>query len=227
MSLPPKDHRLFHYTPSFKNLRDILTDGFWPKFFAEDFKWMVGSPAFVAFPVVCFCDIPLGAASAHRTQYGPYALAMSKLWAVGREINPVWYICPASPIYDHFNQFARRPVGMTLDTIPAEIKPLLPFLKLIAGMQPQRHHTRGPRSEELVGFENELEWRHTPSCLTHSWKLGNDRSIVTPEDHERSKSHRLLLDQQYLDSIYVTTESERKELIEEFSIHADKIEVLP
>ncbi|HWB03324.1 MAG TPA: abortive infection system antitoxin AbiGi family protein [Verrucomicrobiales bacterium] len=88
----PKDHRLFHYTSRIEYLRDMLTNGLWPRYCVEEFQWLLGDFTCMAFPVICFCDIPLPAASAHRDRYGSYALAIPKDGASDYDINPVWYI---------------------------------------------------------------------------------------------------------------------------------------
>jgi hypothetical protein len=227
MKSSPRDYRLFHYTSCVKHVRDILLHGFWPRYCAEDFTWLIGRPAFIAFPVVCFCDIPIPSASQHRYRYGRYALAMDKLWSVPRDINPVWYINAASSIYFHFDQITRGAAHVTLASIPELIRPLLPFLKLTVGDQPAKQHTRHAGSLELVAFEEELEWRHTPRDLRDTWKFGFDRDIVAPEDHEVSKSHRLPLPHKDVDSIYVCTAAEKQSLIKEFPELEDKVMISP
>jgi hypothetical protein len=187
---------------------------------------MLGHQAFAAFPVVCFCDIPIPAASGHRARYGRYVLAMSKMWSLGRDINPVWYIQAGSSVYFHFSQVVQHPVRATLSTIPSPVKPLLPFLKLTVGSQPDRGGMH-PGQEEVLPFEEELEWRHTPQCLTGTWKFGYDRDIVSDADHELSKPHRLPLDHRHIDSVYVPTEAERESVITEFPTLFGKVEVRP
>jgi hypothetical protein len=222
----PRDYRLFHCTDSL-GLRGILRDhGFWPKFLAENFTWMWHRPAFIAFPVVCFCDIPMRALSKHRARYGQYMLAMSKMWSLGRDINPVWYVQPGSSVYCHFGQVVQNPPGFTLSTIPDSVKPLPPFLKLTAGDQADRSR-RHPGQCELLAFEEEMEWRHTPRCLMDRWIFGRDRSIGDAADHELSKPFLLQLDHKDIDSIYVPTKADREGVIAEFSALSGKVEVLP
>jgi hypothetical protein len=224
MDQSPKDHRLFHYTSSLDYLLEILRRGFWPRYCVEDFTWMLGHNAYMAFPVVCFCDIPLLAADAHKTRYGRYALAMSKMWAIGRDINPVWYIQATSSVYSHLGHAVQHPVRVTLNTIPPLVKPLLPFLKLTVGDQPDRGGVY-PGQNEVLAFEEELEWRHTPQGLMDTWKIGCDREIVSEADHELSKPHRLTVNHQQVDSVFVCAEDERKALIGEFPLLSGKVEV--
>ncbi|MGP8217720.1 MAG: hypothetical protein ACLQQ4_19275 [Bacteroidia bacterium] len=50
---------LFHFTPTADILISILKYEFYPRFCLENF--IVGTkPIEVAFPMVCFCDIPPG-----------------------------------------------------------------------------------------------------------------------------------------------------------------------
>lgn len=222
----PRDYRLFHYTSCFDYLRDMLLYGFWARYCIEDFTWLVGQCTFIAFPIVCFCDIPIPAASEHRFRYGRYALAMSKSWSIQSDINPVWYIQVPSLISCHLREVAGNQLRENLSSIPDTIRPRLPFLKLTVGPQPARQHTRHPGRLELCAFEQELEWRHTPGSLEHTWKFGNHRDIVVPEDHELSKSHRLSLDHKYVDSVYVCTRAERRSLMKEFFGLADKVKII-
>jgi len=148
------------------------------------------------------------------------------MWSIGRDINPVWYVQAGSSIYFHFSQVVQHPVRATLSTIPNPVKPLLPFLKQTVGAQPDRSGMHLGQCE-VLSFEEELEWRHTPRSLTDSWKFGCDRNIVTEADHELSKPHRLLLDHKDIDSVYVPTAAEREDVIAEFPTLSARVEVLP
>src|ERR1019366_9075846 len=111
----PKDHRIFHYASRMDYLRDILTNGFWPRYCVEEFDWLFGRATYIAFPVVCFCDIPIPAAAYHRARYGPYAVATSKLWTIGRDLNPVWYIQVGSSVRRHLGTVLSQPAAATFD----------------------------------------------------------------------------------------------------------------
>jgi hypothetical protein len=215
MDADPKEHRLFHYTPEIKWLRDILTNGLWPRYCVEDFNWLLGDFTCMAFPVVCFCDIPIPATSAHREKYGEYAIAIPKDLAGAYDINPVWYIQQGSSIEKHLQTQVEHPVRVTLDTIPGQIKPILPFLKSAIGSQPDRQATR-PGTMEILPFEEELEWRHSPQALVQSWKFGYTRKILQESDHQSSLGHRLVIKHDDIDSIWVPKESEAKTLETEF-----------
>lgn len=83
---------LFHFTNKMDNIVNILKDGyFWPIYCAEVDKNKKDGIHAYAFPMVCFCDIPLSQITEHATDYGHYAIAMSKDWAKRKRVSPVTY----------------------------------------------------------------------------------------------------------------------------------------
>lgn len=219
----PREHRIFHYTSCLNYLRDILTHGFWPRFCVEEFDWLLGDATHIAFPIVCFCDIPIAAAGDHRIRYGRYALAVSKVWAITHDVNPVWYVQVGTSIRTHLEKLLFQESPATLDAIPPTLKPLLPFLKKTVGAQPDRGPVSRPGYLEVVDFEQELEWRHTPSSLRDTWKIGSTRHIVNDADHELSRNQRLELKHTAIEVVYVQTEDEKVSLVKDFPTLEGKV----
>lgn len=98
---------LFHYTKTLDYLIGILSSGFRFSSVCEPYP-QIGwgdSPftslglqrTYVDNKVVCFCDIPLSKAEGHRKYYGPYAIGLSKEWAVQNSVTPVRYVHSNSP----------------------------------------------------------------------------------------------------------------------------------
>lgn len=224
MEAEPKEHRLFHYTSQFQYLQDMIGNGIWPRFCVEEFDWLLDHFTCMAFPVACFCDIPLPAAKRHRGRYGDYAIAFPKQYASDYDINPVWYIQEGTSVEAHLRNAVVHRVRVTLDTIPPLIKPLLPFLKSAIGAQPDRGATR-PGTLEILPFEEELEWRYTPPALIDAWKFGYDRDIVEALDNEISKGLRVHIHPDHLDSVYVTSGAEHDELLYNFPFLNGKVVV--
>ncbi len=110
--------------------------------------------------------------------------------------------------------------------IPPAFKPLLPFLKSTIGVQPDRQATRSGTLEALA-FEEELEWRHSPTSLTHTWKFGYSREIVANEHHQESLGNRLMLSHDDIESVYVLTQAEADALMAEFPTLTMKIKRWP
>jgi hypothetical protein len=48
----------------------------------------------VAFPIACFCDIPLSRIAEHKDFYGDYGLGLSKSWGLTNKLEPVVYSPP-------------------------------------------------------------------------------------------------------------------------------------
>lgn len=89
----PKSHTLFHFTKSKETLKLIFQNGFWPRYCLEDIRWVAQQgDDYIAFPMVCFCDIPLGRISEHVGFYGEFGLGMTKEWANANGLNPILYL---------------------------------------------------------------------------------------------------------------------------------------
>jgi len=134
----PKEQCLFHYKENPEYFFDMLCSGIWPRFCEEDFTWLVGTPFFVAFPVVCFCDIPLEAAADHRDTYGHYAISISKCFAESFDINPMWYLQEKTKIMEHVASQIKKGSRFELDKVDPTWRTLLPFLKPTIGFQNDR-----------------------------------------------------------------------------------------
>jgi hypothetical protein len=98
----PRTKTLFHFTRSAENLYGILKNGFFPRLVLEDATWIRGANRKTlksfAFPMVCFCDIPLSRIDDHVGFYGGYGLGLTRDWAVKNALNPVFYVSRESPI---------------------------------------------------------------------------------------------------------------------------------
>jgi len=88
-------NRLFHYTHSLENLVGILTHGFQIRYSLEKlglFEETISITDEFAFPVVCFCDIPLNLVNQHIKVYGKYAIGLSKTWGEQQAMCPIFYL---------------------------------------------------------------------------------------------------------------------------------------
>lgn len=199
----PKEHRLFHYTRQRDHLEDILRNGFWPRFCEEDFEWLVERTTVIAIPMVCFCDIPLDAAGSHRGKYGNYALGFSKSWVEKLDINPVWYVHTASQVRGTVaGCLFGSAANANQQVLQSSNCGLLAFLKPTIGAQKDRSASSQPTTEVLA-FDDEMEWRHTPLPLRGHWIENSSSGFVTSNDHELSKAHRLQLPMNAIETVRV------------------------
>jgi hypothetical protein len=158
----PRAATLFHFTKSLDVLQSILKGSFFPRLSLEDVAWL-GIPKleYVAFPMVCFCDILLGRIDEHVNFYGTYGLGLSREWAIKSGLNPIFYISRSSPLGGSFLKALRATIqadkakkkedrtSSQLHIIMAHIKPLSGNM-VIGGK---------PVSKD---FYLENEWRFVP-----------------------------------------------------------------
>ncbi|MFM5119607.1 abortive infection system antitoxin AbiGi family protein [Aeromonas veronii] len=90
--MQPKSHTLFHFTKNIDFLKDILANGFWPRYCLEDMRWYSGNNTRSAYPIVCFCDIPLSRVDEHVKFYGNYGIGVTREWARKKQLSPVIYL---------------------------------------------------------------------------------------------------------------------------------------
>lgn len=154
----PKSNTLFHFTKSADILKRVLKTGFWPRYCPEDVSW-VGYEEFeyIAYPMVCFCEIPLSRLTEHVGFYGSFGLGLTREWAAKNGLNPVFYTSPGSPMansFRHFNDLANRavkPLNVELKTL---MRDYLSFSKPTSG-------TMIVDSKPIdKAFYQESEWRY-------------------------------------------------------------------
>jgi hypothetical protein len=90
--MKPKSDNLFHFIKSLEVLKLILSSGIHPRYCLEDIEWMGwDDEKYMAFPMSCFCDIPLSRISEHTDFYGNYGIGLTKDWGKKNNLNPVVY----------------------------------------------------------------------------------------------------------------------------------------
>ena len=126
-----KSNSLFHFTPKEEYLLDILENGFWPRYCFEDIEWLIpkdlknelekqeednfletltkelvkSNISSIAYPMSCFCDIPLSKITAHTDFYGSFGLGMTKEWGIRKRLNPIFYLSDNSIIPNLIQSF--------------------------------------------------------------------------------------------------------------------------
>ena len=155
----PRSNTLFHFTKNEDVLFNILKNGFWPKYCLEDIRWQ-NSIEFVAFPMVCFCDIPLARITDHVSFYGSYGIGLSRKWAEKNNLNPLLYISEGSNLCSAIQRiFSHSLESSSKD----DMKPITDCRYLVAHSKPdvgQMIIDGNPVSKE---FYQESEWRFVPS----------------------------------------------------------------
>jgi len=225
--LEARSQYIFHYTSKFDYLLSILRDGFWPRYCAEDYSpifWdHIGQSFWLAFPMVCFTDLPPAVAGEHREKYGHYAIQLSKDFIPKADLQHVIYVHRDSRLGRHFKATLRPDGGrIQLDSVSQNpLLPLLPFVKVTPWAQKSRDPGRNPDPDgkvwwELIAFEEEMEWRYVPELPNLPGLAGSSDDFVPPAQQAATAAHRLQFDPVYVESVVVLTPEEKQKIEAEF-----------
>lgn len=159
--MKPKSHNLFHFTKSLETLKLVLKNGFWPRYCAEDVTWL-GFPSheFVAYPMVCFCDIPLSRIYEHVAFYGEYGVGLTRNWGERSDLNPVLYASGSSSIVRTFVELNRHANGIDDAQKNKALKDTTRYL--LAYTKPTVGKMRVDNELRDKEFYQESEWRYVP-----------------------------------------------------------------
>jgi Putative abortive phage resistance protein AbiGi, antitoxin len=221
--MPPRSRTLFHFTKSLDTLKLILSEGFWPRYCAEDTRWHGQIDAqSVAFPMVCFCDIPLSRISDHVNFYGQYGLGMTREWATVNGLNPILYLAGENSVMAalrklnaHASTLAekdRDPAKKTTRYVYSHTKPVSGVM-IVDGAPVEKD------------FYLESEWRYVPqhdeikAYLRHTTFTDTDRLKV--ENEKTSKHCRLKFTPKDIKYIFVRSDADIPEIINFIQIALD------
>lgn len=183
--MKPKSSTLFHFTRSIDFLQSILKNGFMPRYCLEDTRWF-GLPSIdvLAYPMSCFCDIPLSRIAEHTGFYGSYGIGMTKDWGLRNSLAPVIYSPPKSSAPRAVEYIMRSRVSSGAKKANTEkaakeaaFGALLAFIKPLSGQM----MIGGVLTEKE--FYQESEWRYVPSVS--GWDL-----IMLKETYEKERDKR-------------------------------------
>lgn len=143
---------LFHFTKSLDDLIGILTNGFYPRYHLEET---------FAFPMVCFCDIPLSQIEKHIETYGGYGIGMSKQWGVKNKLNPVLYSIQGSILNHNIHEIMLYVFSNQIFTNPRENE-VTSATKAAMLIGAYSKPYEGIQDGKKVRFYDEREWRYIP-----------------------------------------------------------------
>lgn len=185
----PKAHTLFHFTKSRDTLKQIIKNGFWPKYCLEDINWLGEEDhSYIAYPIVCFCDIPLSRIQEHVGFYGSFGLGLTKEWAESNGLNPVSYISAGNNIsrsYGELNEHANKLHLEDASLAKITMRYLFAFAKPLEGLMVV---DGSPVKKE---FYQESEWRYVPKSddiSEYLTKASFDEKDLLKKENEKTKS---------------------------------------
>lgn len=200
--MKPKSDNLFHFTKSLAVLKLILKNGIKPRYCLEDVEWHGGDDKHLAFPIACFCDIPLSRISDHTDFYGYYGVGLTKAWGQKNGLNPVVY-SPAD------GQIQKLASSLLNDTSPNStdhayklwslFKPTIGKM-VIAGQVVEKE------------FYQESEWRYVPPGIN---VIGQDKFDEEKEKKNQDiENHSLQFSPSDIRYIFVKDDSDIPELVD-------------
>jgi hypothetical protein len=156
----PRSESLFHFTKNYENLVNILHNGFKPSYCLEDKRWLgLDNGDAWAYPMLCFCDIPLSRISSHTGRYGNYGIGLTKDWGLRNKLTPVIYTANDSPAADVARHlilsYFSNPPQQNASESNRFFYRLMSLIKPIKGIQ-------YPNTSQEIDFYQENEWRLVP-----------------------------------------------------------------
>ena len=185
-----KSNSLFHFTPKEEYLLDILENGFWPRYCSEDIEWLIPKNfknelekqeednfwetltkelikyniSSIAYPMSCFCDIPLSKITAHTDFYGGFGLGMTKEWGIRKRLNPIFYLSDNSIIPNLIQSFLLKTAPIDFwKSIQSEKTNQNTIIQLMKFLKSLRGKMKVNGKEVTKNFDEECEWRYAPA----------------------------------------------------------------
>ncbi len=212
----------FHFT-KIENLIGILENNFYPRYCIEDTWGKSDSLTKIAYPIVCFCDIPLSQISNHINIYGQYAIGLSREWGIRKKMNPIIYIQNKSTllkrmlkILDHnYENACTLPIDQIIEDRDGLVY-LMMYTKIYEGLQIRNSE------EKKIRFYDEREWRFIPDIT----KIDDEELHIIPEMYtidqlEKKnnflKNYPLVFEPNDVKYIIINKEIERKYIIDKIT----------
>lgn len=162
---------LFNFTTQAKYFYKKIEYGFAPRFCLEDLSTFYGTNSSKAFPMVCFCDIPISQLKDHIWRYGKFGIGLTKEWGVTKMLHPVlYYPNPSSRIINLLNSLKQQIKNME--------KEFVRLTSLLNTAQQENNETGNVDNHSVAVQKAKLDYAH----LVRYLKL-----YATQEDREGLK----------------------------------------
>ncbi len=195
------------------DLIDILENCFAPRYCLEDYSGLFHGAAAdirIAFPMTCFCDLPLSQLHNHLDYYGGYGIGMKKEWGMLHKIAPVLYM--------HQNSY----LSDCISALAEDMKDLRCMMKVLRHIKRYEGEVMKDGKRVRKRFYDEREWRwipflpgndieEIPSLTEEEY---NDPDIRSKADSELARTVRLDFCPNDIKYIVVSSADEVREVIE-------------
>jgi hypothetical protein len=184
---------LFHFTTKLDYLIQILEHNFRPRYCLEDTSWATSTKIAkieMAYPMVCFCDIPLSKIKKHLTTYGNYGIGLKKDWGFKKSLTPL--------IYSRKNAKTSRIVEDLINWYSSNGEPVdLKYIisDIIMYMKPYYGKMYRNAGYKKTKFYDEREWRWIPEINRPDLKMHLE--IQEYRDQDFKEKHNTLIGKNY------------------------------
>jgi hypothetical protein len=151
---------VFHFTSTANAIIGILRNCFYPHYSLESLSVGIKTIEY-AYPMVCFCDIPLSQIESHINKYGEYGIGMSREWAVQQGLNPVLYCEASSVITKEVFSLLKENRSLPKDIAPKYNTSLINILRYLKPHK-GKLYKQGSDLNDII-FYDEREWRFMPN----------------------------------------------------------------
>lgn len=176
---------LFHFTNNAENLMDILSNGFKPRFCLEQFgvfdllfdeseKDIIKEHESIeeAFPMTCFCDLPISHIGSHLEFYGSYGIGLSKEWGMKNGLTPLTYVHKNSTQIMYLRNLAKIIFKSTIDEdYSSKNNPRYQLFELAGFFKPYIGEMWRINKYVTKRFYDEREWRYIPFIIQEADNL--------------------------------------------------------
>lgn len=233
--MPNKEsaNELFHFTNKYDSIKSILNDKFKPFFCVEDISYMYEkkSNMIFAYPMVCFCDIPLGRIALHKYNYGDYGVGLTKDWGIKNNFTIVNYSFPESLKSVSFrllvNYYSEKCIGLNHED-SSKFKNSLNLLLMTSKPYEGKvfYKTNRSWSENKIRFYNEREWRFIPLVDGLNWSFALDQfsgdcdaffNAIEEEQQKIQKRYKLDFTVDDITHVFLKDDSEKEKLLNDIS----------
>ncbi len=186
----------FHFTDSIENLTGILSNTFEPRYCLEKTEYLsskVLKNIEMAYPMVCFCDIPLSKIKKHIGVYGNYGIGLKKSWGQRRNLSPVIYTRKNARTSKNIEQMINWS-ATNLNNVKNE-KDLIKLKEFVSDFimftKPYFGEMFKNGKKIKRRFYDEREWRWIPKIERKDTYIHLDKEAYFIEDF-RNKANRLV-----------------------------------
>jgi hypothetical protein len=211
---------LFHFTPKLEYLESILINTFQPRYSIEDLNLyknkVLNKP--MAYPMVCFCDIPLSKLKRHIGTYGNYGIGLKKSWGRRNNLSPVIYTRKGSKTaltFEHLINW-NKSINQKL-TIDEQKDFSRRFSEILMHTKP--YYGSMNRNDKIIKrrFYDEREWRWIPELdpnLFQSHLIETDFERIQHFNSKIANHRKLKFSPNDIEYLILNNESEISEFID-------------